>query len=285
MIWHHATGTLSLDRPRILGIVNVTPDSFSDGGDLRSLDDARRHVDRLVSAGADVIDIGGESTRPQGAEAVAADEELRRVIPVIAAVVSEHPDIPVSVDTVKARVASEAMGCGASIINDVSGFRLDSGMAAVCARTGAGVVVMHSRGGVAEMGTLAFASYGGDVTGEVIDELRSCIAEGERAGVERRRMVVDPGIGFAKRTDHSLRVLNELSRLSVLECPILVGVSRKRFIGAITGVNVPADRVAGTTGAHIAALERGARLFRAHDVRAAREALDVAWAIRQNGPS
>ena len=203
----------------------------------------------------------------------------------IAAVVAEHPDIPVSVDTVKARVASEAMGCGASIINDVSGFRLDDGMASVCARTGAGVVVMHSRGGVAEMGTLAFASYGGDVTGEVIDELRSCIADGERAGVERRRIVVDPGIGFAKRTDHSLRVLSELSRLSVFECPILVGVSRKRFIGAITGVSVAADRVAGTTGAHIAALERGARLFRAHDVKAAREALDVAWAIRQGGPS
>ena len=279
MHWQHATGSLALDRPRILGIVNVTPDSFSDGGRLRSLDDVRRLADRMVAEGADVIDVGGESTRPQGARSVSADEELRRVVPAISAILVDHPSLPVSIDTNKSRVAAEALALGVSIVNDVSGFRLDPAMADVCAAGRAGVVLMHSRGDVADMATFVHADYGADVTGEVVRELQACVAGAERAGIARERLVLDPGIGFSKRGEQSVRLLHELPRVVALGFPVLVGVSRKRFIGHLTGVAVPADRVAGTTGANVAALDRGARLFRVHDVRAAREALDVAWAI------
>jgi dihydropteroate synthase len=281
MFWQHATGTLSLDRPRVVGIVNVTPDSFSDGGMLRTLDDARRHADRLVLEGADVVDIGGESTRPQGATPVDTEEELRRVLPVVEAVRRDHPDLPISVDTVKARVARAAILAGASIVNDVSGLRLDREMATTCAERAAGVVLMHSRGDVATMATFEHANYGPDVVGEVCAELSSSVEHALAAGVRAECVVLDPGVGFAKKGEHSLAVLAGLRRLAGLGYPILVGASRKRFIGGITGASSPVDRVAGTVGANVAALERGARLFRVHDVKANRDALDVAWAIMQ----
>jgi dihydropteroate synthase len=281
MHWSHATGTLSLDKPRILGVVNLTPDSFSDGGNLRTVDDARRLIDSFVAGGVDVIDIGGESTRPQGATAVVVDEELRRVLPIIEVVRRDHPAVPISVDTVKARVAYEALMAGASIVNDVSAFRLDPAMARTCAMHGAGVVLMHSRGDVADMATLAHAEYGDDVVGEVVNELDARLGCATRAGIARHHIVIDPGIGFSKRAEHSLAMLGQLQRFASLGAPILVGVSRKRFIGEITGVAVPAERVAGSIGANVAALARGARLFRVHDVKAHREALDVAWAIAQ----
>jgi dihydropteroate synthase len=279
MHWRHATGVLDLDTPRVVGIVNVTPDSFSDGGRLASVDDARRHVDALIAEGADVIDVGGESTRPQGAVPVSADEELRRVLPVVEAVRAAHPGVPISVDTVKARVAAEAIAAGASIVNDVSAFRLDAEMPAVCARVGAGVILMHSRGDVSTMATFAYARYGKDVMGEVAKELLDAVGRAIDCGVARERIVLDPGIGFAKRREHSLAALAQLRRLSILGFPVMVGVSRKRFIGEITREERPAERVFGTVGANVAALERGARLFRVHDVRASRQALDVAWEI------
>jgi dihydropteroate synthase len=279
MLWHHATGTLSLDTPRILGIVNVTPDSFSDGGRLASVDDARRLIDALIAEGADIIDVGGESTRPQGATSVTAEEELRRVMPAIAACVRDHPDTPVSVDTVKAVVAERALDAGASIINDVSGFRLDSAMPSVCARGGAGVVLMHSRGDVGDMATFVHAEYGADPVADIIGELRSRVDVAEGTGIPSDRIVIDPGIGFSKRGEQSLAVLGQLRRVVALGYPVLVGVSRKRFIGEITHTTVPADRVAGTLAANVTSLERGARLFRVHDVRPARQALDVAWAV------
>jgi dihydropteroate synthase len=285
MHWRHATGVLSLDRPRILGIVNVTPDSFSDGGRLATVDDARRLIDSMIADGADVIDIGGESTRPQGATPVDADEELRRVMPVVEAALRDHPGTPLSVDTVKSSVAELVLDAGASIINDVSAFRLDSSMAHVCAKRGAGVVLMHSRGDVGDMATFAHATYGNDIVGEIVDELTVRIGEAEHAGIPRDRIVVDPGIGFSKRAEHSLATLAGLGRLAAIGFPVLVGVSRKRFIGELTSVKEPDARVAGTTGANVAALHRGARLFRVHDVKSARHALDVAWAIRQHGPS
>ena len=281
MIWRHATGILTLDRPRVVGIVNMTPDSFSDGGMLRSVDDARRHVDHLVSDGADVIDIGGESTRPQGAKPVNADEELGRVIPVVEAVRRDHPALPISVDTVKARVAHAALRAGASIVNDVSAFRLDADMAAVCAEGEAGVVLMHSRGDVATMATFEHAHYGTDVVAEVCGELAASVDRALAAGVRRECVVVDPGIGFAKRGEDSVAVLAALRRFVNLGYPVLIGVSRKRFIGTITDAASPADRAFGTVGANVAALERGARLFRVHDVKPNRDALDVAWAIMQ----
>jgi dihydropteroate synthase len=277
--WRHATGGLTLDRPRILGIVNVTPDSFSDGGRLATPDDARRHVDRLIAEGADVIDVGGESTRPQGARVVDAEEEQRRVVPVVTAVRRDHPGIPISVDTSKAAVAYAALEAGASAVNDVSAFRLDEAMPRVCAASGAGVVLMHSRGDVASMATYVHATYGDDPMGEVIAELRDAAGRAAAAGVASDRIVLDPGIGFSKRTSVSVAMLSELPRLVELGYPVLVGASRKRFLGDITGVALAAERVNGTVGANVAALERGARLFRVHDVKPSRDALDVAWAI------
>ena len=279
MLWSHATGSIALDRPRVVGILNVTPDSFSDGGLFRSVDDARRQLDRLVEEGADIVDIGGESTRPQGAIEVSAEEELARVLPVVAAALADHPTMPVSVDTTKAEVARRALDLGASIVNDVSAFRLDPEMPRVCAEGKAGVVLMHSRGGTTDMATFAHATYEHDVVAEVIAELEPAIANARQAGIEPDRIALDPGIGFSKRGEHSLALLANLDRLAAMGYPVLVGVSRKRFIGEVTGTVIATERVWGTVGANIAALERGARLFRVHDVRPNRHALDVAWAI------
>lgn len=277
--WKHATGEITLDRPRIMGILNVTPDSFSDGGEYFSLGAAVAHAERLVAEGADLLDVGGESTRPQGARPVDVREELRRVVPVVEAIRTRLPDVPISVDTVKSDVAEAVLSVGASIINDVSGCRLDGRMAGVCAAHGAGVVLMHSRGSIPDMATFVHATYGADVVGEVAEELRERVAAANEGGVECARIVVDPGIGFAKRSEHSLAVLAGLERIAALGLPVLVGASRKRFIGEITGVSVAAERGVGSAAAHVAALERGARIFRVHDVQMNREALAVSWAI------
>ena len=272
-----------LDRPFVVGILNVTPDSFSDGGRYQTPDAALAHAERLIAEGADMLDVGGESTRPQGAQAVAVEEELRRVVPVVTALRRAFPDVPISVDTVKAAVAAEVLAAGAAVVNDVSGFRLDSRMAETCAAAGAGVILMHSRGAVHDMATFAHATYGDDVVEEVRGELALALESARRAGLPDEAVVLDPGVGFAKRTEHSLAVLGGLPRLAALGRPLLVGVSRKRFIGEITAVTSPAERVHGTVGANVAALARGARLFRVHDVRATREALDVAWAVLHAG--
>ena len=257
----------------------MTPDSFSDGGRFVSADAAVAQARRMVDEGADVIDVGGESTRPQGATPVDADEERRRVLPVLEALSAALPDVALSVDTVKSSVARAALDVGAHVVNDVSGFRLDPRMGEICAEARAGVVLMHSRGGVSEMGTYTHATYGPDVVADVVTELRERLAAARAAGVAEACIVVDPGIGFAKRSAHSLRLLAELPALVALGHPVLVGVSRKRFVGELSGVSTPADRVAGSVGAAVAALARGARLFRVHDVAAHRQALDVAWAI------
>jgi dihydropteroate synthase len=279
--WAHATGAISLDRPIIMGILNVTPDSFSDGGSFLSADDALAHAETMLGEGADIIDVGGESTRPQGARPVDADEERRRVLPVIAALRNRFADAVISIDTVKATVAADALREGATIVNDVSAFRIDPRMADVCASAEAGVVLMHSRGGVSDMATFEHATYGGDVMREVIDELLRSAQTAEAAGVRREAIVLDPGIGFSKRSEHSIAVLSELPRLADMGYPVLIGVSRKRFIGELTGIREAAQRVHGTTGANVMALAGGARIFRVHDVRPARQALDVAWAILQ----
>ena len=277
--WRVRGGTVDLGRPIVIGIVNVTPDSFSDGGSFFSTADAVARALQLAKDGADILDIGGESTRPQQAVEVPAAEELRRVIPVIEAVRERLPHAVVSVDTVKAEVAREALAAGAAIVNDVSGFRLDRAMAGVCAELGAGAILMHSRGGVSTMGTYAHAEYGADVVGEVARELAGSVGAARQAGIDAEAIILDPGIGFAKRSEHSLALLAGLSRIVELGYPVLVGVSRKRFIGEITGVAKAGDRDAGSTGANVAALLAGARLFRVHEVKAARHALDVAWAI------
>lgn len=279
--WRVRGRDVPLDRPRLLGILNVTPDSFSDGGAHSSVEAAVAHAERMLGEGADLIDVGGESTRP-GAMPVSEQEERARVLPVIRAIVARLPGALVSVDTVKAGVAKAALDEGAHAVNDVSAFRLDPRMGEICADAGAGVILMHSRGGVGEMASYVHAEYA-DVAGEVAGELVGSAKSALAAGVARAAIALDPGIGFAKRSEHSLRVLAELPALVRLGYPVAVGVSRKRFIGEITDVPDAAERVHGTSGAMVVALARGARLFRVHDVRAARHALDVAWAIMRAG--
>lgn len=272
---------MSIDRPLVFGILNATPDSFSDGGAFDDPERAVAHVRRMVDDGADGIDVGGESTRPQGAEPVSAERELARVLPILSAVRREHAGVILSIDTTKSEVARAAIEVGADVINDVSGFRIDPRICEIAGRERAGVVLMHSRGGVAEMGTYRFAEYGDDVVADVIEELRVSADRAVSAGLAHESIVIDPGIGFAKRSEHSLRILADLQRFEALGFPIMVGVSRKRFVGELSGVRAASDRVAGTVGANVVALMHGARLFRVHDVRPNREALDVAWGIVQ----
>jgi dihydropteroate synthase len=280
--WRVRGRTLSTERPLIMGIVNVTPDSFSDGGALRSVDDAVARAETLVAEGADILDIGGESTRPR-AKVVDADEEMQRALPVVEALARRFPEVPLSIDTVKSAVARAAIGAGAHIVNDVSGLRLDTEMAPTCAGHGVGVVLMHSRGGVGEMASYAHADYAGDPMDDVLDELRERVALALARGIGVENIAVDPGIGFSKRSEHSLRVLASLERLAAWGYPVVVGASRKRFVGELSGVQEPAARVHGSVGAAVAAFERGARVLRVHDVAATRQALDVADAVRRAG--
>ena len=257
-----------------MGVLNVTPDSFSDGGELA--DDPSRALKRaraMVKAGAVLLDVGGESTRP-GADPVPEAEEIRRVLPVIDALTRELP-VAVSVDTRKAEVARAALAAGAAIVNDVSGLSHDSAMGAVVAEWKAGLVLMHMRGEPATM--MEYARYD-DVATDVKNELRVAVDTARGAGVPHEAIVVDPGIGFAKTAEHNLVLLDRLGVLSELGRPVLVGPSRKSFLGRILGVP-PAQRVVGTVAACVTAYLSGASIFRVHDVGPAVEALRVAEAI------
>ena len=225
---------LALDRPIVMGILNVTPDSFSDGGRYAAVDAAVRHAARMIAEGADIIDVGGESTRPERAVPVDTAEERRRVEPAVAAVRREFSDVVISVDTVKSGVAAAALDAGAVIVNDVSAMRLDGAMAQVVAERSAGLVLMHSRGGVEDMATYAHAEYA-SVVDDVIAELLPRVDAARQAGVPAESIVLDPGIGFAKRGEDSLAVLHHVDRIAALGFPVLVGASRKRFVGALTG--------------------------------------------------
>ena len=261
-----------------MGILNVTPDSFWDGGRHSGLDTALRQAETLLEQGADLIDVGGESTRP-GAEPVPEADEAARVVPVVEGIARRWPDALVSVDTVKSGIAAAALDAGAAVINDVSGLRLDPDMAGTCARGGAGVVLMHSRGTVDQMASYATAIYGDDPTAEICRELASSADRAREAGLSYEAVVLDPGLGFSKRTHHSVGVLRELDRVLELGYPVLVGPSRKRFVGELAG-DVPAEqRLPGTIAACVAAWHAGARLFRVHDVGPVRQALSVAAAL------
>ncbi len=269
--WICGRQSISLDRPRIMGILNVTPDSFSDGGQWQDPDAAVRRGLALIAEGADILDIGGESTRPGAAE-VTADEELRRVAPVIAAL-ARQVQVPLSVDTRKSAVARAALAAGASIVNDVSALA-DPEMAAVVRAAGAGVVLMHMRGTPAEMQR---APQYADVVADVRAFLASRIQAALAAGIGRGQIVIDPGIGFGKTTAHNLALLGALESLAEL-APVLVGASRKRFIGEITGA--PADgRLAGSLAVAVWSLMRGAAILRVHDVAATRAAVRMAEAL------
>jgi dihydropteroate synthase len=265
---------LVLDRPRIMGILNVTPDSFFAGSRAGSMAEALDRARQMVADGADVIDIGGESTRP-GAPIVDEQEELDRVVPVIEALRREL-DCPLSVDTTKSRVAWEAVAAGAAFVNDISGFAFDPKMAATVSDSGAGAFLMHTRGLPADM--QKDTRYR-DLLGAVLDYLQAAMDSALRAGIPAERLAVDPGIGFGKDTCGNLELLGRLGELRGLGRPILLGTSRKSFIGRTLDLPAPADRLAGTLATVALGVAAGAQLFRVHDVRPAREAALMAWSI------
>jgi dihydropteroate synthase len=278
--WLTARGRLRFDRPLVVGILNTTPDSFWDGGLHERLDGALARAEAIIAEGADAIDIGGESTRP-GAQPVSAAEERARVVPVVETLARRFPGTPLSIDTVKAEVAEAALDAGAAIVNDVSGMRLDERLGDVVANRSAGLILMHSRGDVDRMANYATAEYGPDPVGEMVEDLRAALTRAHERGVSDERIVLDPGLGFSKRTEHSVAALAWLERIVALGYPVMVGPSRKRFIGDLGGGLDVAQRLEGTLAACIVALLHGARLFRVHDVGPARRALDAAEAIRR----
>jgi len=261
-------------RTLVMGILNVTPDSFSDGGRLAGADAAVERGLALFEEGADWVDVGGESTRP-GAVRVSEAEERRRVVPVIEGLRRRGAG-PISVDTTRAAVARAALDAGADLVNDVSGLLYDPAMAPLLAERGVPAVLMHLRGGFGEMHRApAYA----DVMGEVVSELAAALACAERAGVRRERLLVDPGIGFSKTPEQSLELLRRLPELAALERPLLVGPSRKSFIGRLTGAPVE-RRLMGTAAAVAASVLLGAHVVRVHDVREMAEVARVSDALR-----
>lgn len=262
--------------PVLFGILNVTPDSFSDGGDFFDPEAAARHAEALLDEGADVVDVGGESTRP-GSDPVPEDEERRRVVPVVRGILEARPRALVSVDTYRARTAEAALGAGASIVNDVTALRGDPRMAPLVAGAGCPVVLMHMLG---EPKTMQEEPRYGDVVAEVRDFLARRAEYAISAGVGEEKILLDPGVGFGKTLEHNLTLLGRLDEIVSLGFPVLLGASRKRFIGTITGAERAKDRVFGTVATTVLGYERGATLFRVHDVAANREALAVARAVR-----
>ena len=271
-----AVAGLTMDRPRIMGILNVTPDSFSDGGAFVARDAAVAHALAMLADGADIIDIGGESTRP-GAALVPDAEEASRVVPVIAALRADS-DVAISVDTRKAAVARAALGAGAALVNDVSAMTWDAGMAQAVADGGAPVCLMHAQGDPATM--QANPRYD-DVLLDVYDYLAARIAVAEAAGIPRDRIVVDPGIGFGKTQGHNLALLRRLSLFHALGCPVLLGASRKRFIGTITQTEVATHRVAGSLSVTLAGIAQGMQIHRVHDTKDTKAACAMMQALQE----
>ncbi len=260
---------------RIMGILNVTPDSFSDGGNFASFEAAVAQADRLIADGADILDVGGESTRPFAAP-VSLEEELGRVIPVIEAVRRKH-DILISIDTTKAAVARAALRAGAGIINDISALRHDPEMITVARETDVPIIIMHMKGTPADM---QIKPQYRDVVEDILDFFRERIDWITANGVERSRLIVDPGIGFGKTIAHNLSILKHLNRLSIFGLPVLLGHSRKRFLGEIAGIPVEAERDA-VTGVAAAFCLGGMAIVRVHNVAATRQALLIAEALRK----
>lgn len=262
------------DRPWVMGIVNVTPDSFSPGGRYLDPEAAAAHALRLEAEGADLIDVGGESTRP-GAAPVSAREELRRVLPVLAALQGKL-SVPISIDTTKAEVAEESIKAGAQVVNDISALRFDPEMGPLVARTGVGVILMHMQGTPQTM-------QDNPTYADVVDEVRSFLAARAQAavtaGVAGEQVAVDPGIGFGKTVEHNLDLLRRLPALVELGLPVVVGPSRKSFIGAVLGLPVD-QRLEGTLAACAVAVARGADVVRVHDVAPVRRVVDMAVRLR-----
>jgi dihydropteroate synthase len=264
--------------PKVMGIVNATPDSFSDGGRFAGPEEAIAHARRLIDEGAELLDIGGESSRP-GSDPVPLDEELRRVLPVIEALASAG--VPLSIDTTKAEVARRALAAGAVIVNDITAMGGDPDMANVAAEAGAGIVLMHMRG---VPRTMQIDPRYDDVVGEVFGYLDDRVEWAEAKGIPRERIAVDPGIGFGKTMVHNLEILRNLHRFATLGCAVLVGTSRKKFLGTITGRDV-ANRATASAVSSLGACISGARIVRVHDVAATADAIKVWGAVRGWGVS
>lgn len=269
-------------RTLIMGILNVTPDSFSDGSQFAALDKAVSHAEQMIAAGADIIDVGGESTRP-GAVPVSSEEELQRVVPVIETL-AKRTTIPISIDTTKSLVARAALAAGATIVNDISALRFDYRIADEVAKVGAGLVLMHSRGTPVTMHKLPPVA---DIMKEVISSLSSSITMAERRGVQRESIVIDPGIGFGKSQEQNLELIAKLDQLAAAfpDFPILIGTSRKTFIGRVLAAesSEPApveERLHGTLATITAAVLGGAHIVRTHDVKQVRDAIKVVDAIK-----
>ena len=274
-------------RTLIMGILNVTPDSFSDGGQFFTLDSAVARAEQMIAEGADIIDVGGESTRP-GGEPVSVEEEIGRVVPVIDAL-TKRVDTPISVDTTKSEVARAALDAGAAIVNDISALRFDFYIADAVARAGAGLVLMHSRGTPATRHRLPPVA---DIMEEVTHSLRASINMAERRGVKRESIVIDPGIGFGKSQEQNLELIAKLDQLIAAfpDYPLLIGTSRKSFIGRIladeSGTPAPAeDRLHGTMATITAAILHGAHIVRVHDVKATDETVRTVNLIKSAGKS
>ena len=282
--WQIKGRTLPIgERTLIMGLLNVTPDSFSDGGKFLALDKAIAHAEQMIAEGADIIDVGGESTRPGGNVLVSAEEETQRVAPVIEAL-AKRTEIPISVDTTKSEVARAALQAGAAILNDISALRFDFYIADAAAKTGAGLILMHSRGTPATMHRLPPVA---DIFGEVIHSLGSSVHMAERRGVKREAIVIDPGIGFGKSQEQNLALIAQLDRIikAFPDLPVLIGTSRKSFIGRVladeAGTPAPPDeRLYGTLASTIIAVLHGAHIVRVHDVKATVESLKTVQAIK-----
>ncbi|MCT2539011.1 dihydropteroate synthase [Sedimentimonas flavescens] len=268
---------LGMESPKIMGILNLTPDSFSDGGQFDEFDVALERAEALIAAGADILDIGGESTRP-GAQEVPEDEEIERTAPIIAALRDEGFSAPISIDTRKAMVGDAAVEAGADMLNDVSAMEFDPAMAELAAITGLPICLMHAQGLPETMQD--DPSYG-DVLLDVYDYLEERIELAEASGILRDRIVVDPGIGFGKTLQHNLTLLRGLSLFHALGCPILLGVSRKRFIGTIGGADAADARAPGTLAVTLMGLGQGAQIHRVHDVAEIAQGLRLWRAITE----
>ncbi len=257
-------------RPLVMGILNVTPDSFSDGGQFLDVGDAVRHAEQMIRDGADIIDVGGESTRP-GAQLVPAAEQIKRTQPVIASIRERHAQIPVSIDTQSAEVATAALDAGAAIVNDVSALRADTGMACRLAEAGAYVILMHMQGMPRTM--QQNPSYD-DVVSEIEAFLKERIEYAVSSGILRERIILDPGIGFGKTVEHNLEILANLGRFAALG-PVLLGTSRKSFFAGLLGIDEVEERLTGTVVTNAIGLLAGVRILRVHDVQEARHTVVV----------
>jgi dihydropteroate synthase len=264
-------------RPNIMGILNVTPDSFSDGGSWTDIDAALKHVSEMVENGADIIDVGGESTRP-GSDPVDAETEKRRVVPVISEIKKQFPKAVISIDTVKSSVAKAAINAGAEIVNDVSGLTFDSEMASVCAGAGKPVVIGHIKGSPKDMQQNPVY---GNLFGEMLDFFKKSKEMLLSKGLSESKIIIDPGIGFGKTLEHNLAIIKHLEVFFSCLDPVAVGFSRKSVIGAICGRKNPLERLAGTVALDTIALEKGAAVIRVHDVKEAKDTLEIFNALKE----